>query len=257
MTFPDFSSLPIEELLSLRDRTAVVTGGARGIGAAVVRRLAEAGARVYSADLSPGGRPSADGSVVPVVLDVTDSAATADLVARIAETETALDIWVNAAGVFPRRPLLETPLDEWDRVLSVNLRATFEASRLAAMSMIGTGGGVIVNISSTSATHVNDNAAHYRTSKAGLIALTQSLAVELGGAGVRAVSVCPTLTLTEGVATTLGGAAEALERFGRRLPAGRAAVSDDVARAVLFAVSPLGGYLTGSRIDVDGGELSR
>lgn len=252
-TAPDHAAVPVERLLDLRGQVAVVTGAGRGIGRATAQRLAEAGARVYAADLD---HPAVPDAVEPAELDVRDEHAVSVLVERIVAEAGGLHVWVNAAGVFPRSGVLELPVRQWQEVFQVNVEGTFLGARAAAAHMAAHGGGVIVNIASSVAHRVNGNAAHYRATKAAVLALTQNLAVELGHHGVRAIAVSPGLVLTEGVAD-LGQDPAVLERYGARLPLGRAGVADDVARTVLFAVSPMAGYLTGCELLVDGGELQR
>ncbi|WP_236792062.1 SDR family NAD(P)-dependent oxidoreductase [Amycolatopsis sp. GM8] len=256
---PGHGGLPLAALLDLSGRIAVVTGAASGIGRACAARLAEAGATVYRADIAHRRQPvPPDPRQIPVDLDVTDPGAVSALFARVHDDHGRLDILVNSAGVFPRAGLLDISLREWRRVHAINVEGALLCTQEAARLMAGHRHGVVVNISSTVTDRVNGNAAHYRASKTALLSLTQSLAAELGPQGVRAVAVCPTLTRTEGVAALAsGGEATGLDKFGARLPLGRAAEPDDVARAVLFAVSPMAGFVTGSAIYVDGGELAR
>ncbi len=158
----------------------------------------------------------------------------------------------------PRRSLLDLSDGEWQQLVKLNLDGTFVSTQLAGEAIAASGGGTLVTIASTVAFRVNNNSAHYRAGKAALLALTQNLAIELAPLGVRALAVCPTLTLTEGVRRLQRENPDAgIDRYGARLPLGRAALPDDVARAVLFAVSPLASFMTGSALLVDGGELQR
>jgi NAD(P)-dependent dehydrogenase (short-subunit alcohol dehydrogenase family) len=171
-----------------------------------------------------------------------------------------LDVWVNAAGIYPTAPLLDLSEDDWDLVLDVNLRGTFLGAREAARAMVAAGdGGVIVNISSTAAYRADaPGAAHYVASKFGVRGLTQALAVELGPHGIRVLAVAPTVTATPGLdeqRVSLRDAGFALEELGPELPLGRTAVPDDVARVVLFCASDLSLLMTGSTLLVDAGEL--
>lgn len=260
---PDLTGVSINELIDLDGRLAVVTGGARGIGRAIAARLAEAGAVVVVADVTGagttaaelGGRHTARG----VDLDVTDSSAVAQLVDELVDTHGHLDIWVNNAGIFPSSPLLELSDDEWRRVHSVNLDAAFYCSRAAARAMVAqVRGGVIVNLSSVSGYRGRQGLAHYSSSKHAVRGLTRSLAVELGRYGVRAVGIAPTMVITPGTE-------EAAARAGARLhatdvydalPLGRSGVPDDIARVVLFAVSDLAAFVTGTTLIVDAGQMS-
>ena len=167
---------------------------------------------------------------------------------------------MNAAGIYPTAPLLELSERDWDLVLDVNLRGTFIGAREAGRVMIAGGGGVIVNLSSTAAYRAGaPGAAHYVASKFGVRGLTQALAIELGPHRIRVLAVAPTVTLTPGLdaqRSSLRAAGFALEELGPRLPLGRVAVPDDVARATLFLASDLGAYVNGAQLVVDGGLLS-
>lgn len=243
----------------------MVTGGARGIGLACSARLAEAGATVVIADLDA---QSAEGAAVGVghgavaaVVDVSSAASVRALTETAVAMFGRLDVWVNSAGVFPVSPLLELADDEWGRVLDVNLRGTLFGAREAARAMIASErGGVIVNVASTAAFRADGaGVAHYVASKFGVRGLTQSLAVELGRHRIRVLAVAPTVTLTPGLEaerSALEAAGFALDELGPRLPLGRVAVPDDVARVVLFCASDLSLLMTGSTLLVDAGELA-
>jgi NAD(P)-dependent dehydrogenase (short-subunit alcohol dehydrogenase family) len=266
---PDVSDLPIERLISLDGRSAVVTGGAKGIGAAVCSRLAEAGADVLVGDLDEAAcRATADElaqrfgrKVLAAQVDVADEASVTGLADRAATDIGGVDIWVNNAGIFPPGPLLDLSAEGWDRVLDVNLRGAFLGSREAARRMVTQGrGGVIVNITSTAGFRGSAGMPAYVSSKHGLGGLTKSLAAELGPQGIRALAVAPTLIYTPGIDDLRDEAGpqmqELLEQLETRLPVGRAGVPDDVARAVLFCASDLSLLMTGSTLAVDGGDLA-
>jgi NAD(P)-dependent dehydrogenase (short-subunit alcohol dehydrogenase family) len=243
---PDVSELPVARLVDLNGRVAVVTGAARGIGRACLERLAEAGATVVAADLGE--------------VDVRVEASVRSLVDETLEAHGRLDVWVNAAGIYPTSALAELDAARWDEVLEVNLRGTFLGAREAARAMSLAGrGGVIVNISSTAAYRIDaPGAAHYAASKFGVRGLTRALALELGPLGIRVLEVAPTVTLTEGLEEqrcSLEAAGFELEELGERLPLRRVAVPDDIARVVLFCASDLSLLMTGSTLAVDAGEL--
>lgn len=267
---PDLTGTPLAQLVSLRGRTAVVTGGAAGIGYAVAQRLAEAGAKVLIGDLT-GFEEAADAIAgdygsrcAGVHLDVTDT----ESVQACAETATelfgSLDVWVNNAGVYPTTGVLEMADDDWDRVHDINIRGAFVGSREAARQMVAGGhGGVIVNMASIAAFRAaGAGIVHYTASKHALHGLTKGLAVELGPRGIRVLTVAPTMVETPGIiankeALRAAGNAELFDSFAARMPLRRLGQPDDVARVVLFAVSDLASFMTGSALLVDAGDLAQ
>jgi NAD(P)-dependent dehydrogenase (short-subunit alcohol dehydrogenase family) len=268
---PDHSARALPDLLSLRGRSAVVTGAASGIGAATAARLSEAGASVVVADLDldvanlTATRIGADtgGEVIAVAIDVVDTASLAAAAQLAVDTFGSLDIWVNNAGIYPSTPLLDLTDEGWDAVLDVNLRGSFIGARESAKRMVAAGhGGVIVNIASTAGFQAGGpGVAHYVSSKHAILGLTKSLAVELGPHGIRALAVAPTLIETPGIeagrdAFRAAGLGDMLDTYGQRLALGRVGVADDVARVVLFAASDLATFMTGSTLLVDAGDVA-
>ena len=254
----------LAELTSLQDRVAVVTGAGGGIGAAIAQRLAEAGASVVTADIDgSAARRVADGlgpRAVPGTVDVTSEDSVARLVATVAGQFGRLDAWINNAGVYPRDDLLTMPEARWRHVLDINLHGTFLCSRAAARLMIESGrGGVIVNLASLSAYRApSANMTHYVTSKAGVVGMTRSLAVELGPHGIRVVGVAPAFVPTDMAVALLAkdGVHDPVPSFAGRAPLGRVLDPDDVARVVFFAASGLAAMVSGSTVLVDGAQLS-
>lgn len=253
--------VPLPELLSLAGRTAVVTGAGRGIGAAVARRLAEAGAIVVAADRNRHEAAELTGVAHAMVVDLRDVSASDTVAARALDATGALDIWVNNAGIYPSAPLLDLDDEQWTDVIDLNLTATFRGARSAARVMAQRGsGGVIINIASNAGMAAGPSSAHYVASKHAVVGLTKSLAVDLARYGIRAVGIAPGVTRTEG----LEMAADVLRQSGwgdldsyaaRSTPLGRMAEPDEIARVVLFAASDLASYVTGTTILVDGGQL--
>ena len=269
MAVPDFSDRPLAQLQSLSGRIALVTGAGRGIGRAIALRMAEAGAdvvlagldeaelRIVAAEIS--SRHKRKSWVVATDLVRPDAAG-----ASIADTirqAGRLDILVNNAGIFPAQGALDIQDADWDRVLSVNLRAAFIAGREFARHLEGRKApGVIVNIASVSAIKSAGNAAHYVASKHGMAGLTKSMAEEFGQSGIRVVALAPTLIETPGIVELVGTSPEVaaeVRAYGEGLPLGRTGLPDDVARVAVFAASDLAGFVTGIVIPVDGGDLAR
>jgi len=264
----------ISSLLDLRGRCAVITGGARGIGLAVARRLAEAGASIVIGDINRSLASTAI-STLPTVdsadhfcldLDVRKGTSVTQFAAGIRERGRSVNIWVNAAGIFPTHSFRTMGESEWDEMLDINLRGTFLCGRAAADLMIEAPGrqGVIVNVSSTSGHRGRPGLAHYAASKHGVEGLTKSMALELGAHGIRVVCVAPALTRTDGLEARRRSAdpatvAETLaleQRVAESIPLGRIGEPDDVARVVLFLASDLAGFVSGSSLLVDGGQLA-
>ncbi len=279
MPIDDVSHRTLAELISLTDRTAVVTGGARGIGRAIAARFAEAGAAVVIADVDADGAATAadeivatGGIAIALMCDVTDPESINSLIDQCTADGGRIDIWVNNAGIFPSTPFLELSIEEWERVLRVNLHGAFFGARAAARQMVAQGhGGVIVNLASTSALRGGPpGMSHYSSAKHGLVGLTKSLAIELGPHRIRVLAVAPTRVLTEGIAELYKnrGTADDLEQVASSrvggptgmlpdaIPLGRTAFADDVARVVLFCSSDLAMLMTGSVLPVDAGILA-
>ncbi len=255
----------LAELISLRGRRAVVTGGGRGLGAQIVRRLAEAGADVVAGDLDEAAaRELAEqstrlgGRVIPCRLDVADTPSLA-AAADIAISELGgLEIWVNNAGIFPTTgPALEAEDAFIDRMLEVNVRGTYAGAREAARRMRD--GGVIVNIASTAGFKAGAGISAYVATKHAVVGITKALALELGPLGIRVLAVAPTIIDTPGVREQLAPLAAAgldIEARAAANPLGRMGVPDDVARVVLFCCSDMAAFMTGSTVAVDAGSLA-
>jgi len=261
----------IDGLLDLTGRVAVITGAASGIGAAVTRRLAEAGADVHLLDIDKTAMDalvdqlrSAGVHAEGWTVDLRSEESIEDFFTAFATAGNSPHILVNNAGVAPRRPTLQISAADWDDVLNLNLRGAYLVASRAAQAMIdATFPGVIVNMSSSTAHRADANPLHYRVSKTGLVAMTQSLAVELGRYGIRVVAVAPTLVNTPALQHALEAAGPdafrtlGLETFVKRLPLRRMAEPNDVANGVLFLVSDMASMITGSVLDIDGGQTAK
>jgi NAD(P)-dependent dehydrogenase (short-subunit alcohol dehydrogenase family) len=272
MPIADVSDQPLARLTSLKDRVAVVTGAAKGIGLAVCRRFAEAGAHVVLADID---RPEAEKAAAAlakefdvraeaIVADVTVEADIVALANKAVSVMGHLDIWVNNAGIFPGRSTLDLTADEWDNVQAINLRGTFIGSREAARRMSVAGkGGVIINMASVAGFRGRPGLAAYSSSKHGVIGLTKSLAIEFGPANIRVLGIAPTGVMTPGVSARLMVAAgDEMERIksmeqqmAKGMPLGRLGVADDVARVAVFCASDMSMLMTGATIPVDAGAM--
>lgn len=256
-------------LIDLSGRVAVVTGSGAGMGADIAKRLAEAGATVVVADVDVERAKTVSaviqeggGRAEPVAVDVRDVDAVTSLAQDVAERHGSLGIWVNNAGIYPAAPLFSVTVDEWDRMSEINSRGVFFGSREAARQMIKRGqGGVIVNISSIAAFRAGSpSLVHYAASKAAVVALTKTMAGSLGPHGIRVVGIAPGVIETEGLQAgkrEMDGSGANLANRGAMIPLRRIGQGDDVARAVLFAVSDLASFITGDTISVDGGDLIR
>jgi NAD(P)-dependent dehydrogenase (short-subunit alcohol dehydrogenase family) len=266
---PDLSDRALADLASLQGRSAVVTGGARGLGRAIARRLAEAGASVLIGDLDEAGAAEAAAelgdafgvSVHATHLDVADSRSVVAAADEAVRALGGIDIWVNNAGVYPSRRVLAMTDDDWDHVIGVNLRGTFIGCREAARRMVDAGtGGVIVNLSSRAGLRGSGpGIPHYVASKFGIRGLTAQLALEFAEHGIRVLAVAPTRIRTPGVESAMAGRAttEVDRQRTVDVPLGRMGEPDDVARVVLFCASDLSMFMTGSTLLVDAGELAR
>jgi 2-deoxy-D-gluconate 3-dehydrogenase len=250
------ASTPPRNLLDLSGRVAVVTGGTKGIGEAIVRHLAAAGARVVavsrSAPGSPGG-PGRDGEVTTLAADVAKKAEVDRMVETVVARQGTVDILVNCAGTAKRAPALEQAEADWDYMIDLNLRGTAWACRAVAPVMRRAGRGRIVNITSIGAEFGLVNRAAYCATKGAVTQLTRCLALEWGPHGITVNAVGPGITVTPLVRPFLDANPGKEETMNRKIPLGRLGRPDDMAGAVVFLASDLAAYVTGQTIYVDGG----
>jgi NAD(P)-dependent dehydrogenase (short-subunit alcohol dehydrogenase family) len=259
----------LNELYSLANNVALVTGGGRGIGQSVSFRLAEAGAHVVVADISEATAVDTatairdwGGSAEPLKLDVGDGAAVTAAIDEVATRRGRFDILINNAGIFPMRSFLASDDALWHKTLEINVMGTMRCIRAAAPHMAKSGGGSIVNLASIAGIHPEGDLPHYDTSKGAVIMMTKTLAWELREMRIRVNAVAPGGIQTEGarlsIEPLLGDPKKLMAKsrnFLSRVALKRMGDPDDIARAVLFLASPMADYVTGDILVVDGGYL--
>lgn len=236
-------------------RRALITGAARGIGAAIAHRFASVGAIVALLDAdSEVKRLAAELGGHGYVVDLADPDATAATTSAAIEALGGVDILVNNAGILRITPLLDITVAEWDEVFHVNTRSMLVTTQVAARAMIDAGtGGRIINMASMGGKRAAPHQAHYAASKAAVIALTQATAASLGEHGITANSLCPGYVLTEmGAATRTP---EMVAAWSATSPLGRCADVDDVSAMALFLASDEASYCTGQALNVAGGMI--
>jgi 3-oxoacyl-[acyl-carrier protein] reductase len=239
----------------LEGHVALVTGGARGIGAAIAGRLAAAGATVVCGDVldaSPtvGEIAAAGGTAEALVLDVTNAAAAVAAVEGVHARHGRLDILVNNAGITRDQLLVRMKAEEWRRVLEINLDGVFNVTQPVAKLMMRQRSGRIVNVASVVGLMGNAGQTNYAASKAGLIGFTKSLARELGPRHVTVNAVAPGFIQTAMTDQLTESQREALLRM---VAIPRLGTPEDVAEAVAFLVGPGASYITGVVVNVSGG----
>jgi len=243
---------------TLAGRVALVTGGARGIGLACATGLSRAGAAVVITDrLDREGEVAAraiaagGGKAAFVAADLSRTPEIARIVEEAGRAFGRLDILVNNAGILSEVPSEALTEEQWDRLMSINLKAVFFVSQAVLPWMVRQGGGAIVSLSSLAA-RVGGivTAPDYATSKAGVIGLTRTLARQYGPKGIRVNAVAPGPIMTE---MTRHWSEDVRREFIARIPLRRLGTAEDVASVVVFLAGPESGYITGATIDINGG----
>jgi NAD(P)-dependent dehydrogenase (short-subunit alcohol dehydrogenase family) len=254
-------------LMRFKHKVVVVTGGANGIGKAIVDALLLQGAYVVCVDngvIEPSWRLRS--RLYVLLADIRGRDDCKEAAGYATKLLDGIDILINNAGIQPiesYRPVHEFDEEVWDRVMDVNLKGYFLMAKYCLPHMVQQRRGVIINIASVTAHAASKNISAYAASKAGIISLTRSIALEYAEYGIRAVAVCPGAIDTERLRSTLTAQthgkppAEALERLGAAHPLGRIGTPEEVASLVLYLASDDASFITGSCFDVDGGGLSK
>ena len=258
----------IQDLLNLKDKSAIVTGGAKGIGKAIAYRLAEAGAKVLIADLDEETAQktaqefTAKGwTAESMKADVSSEEDVKKMISVCHDRFGTVDILINNAGIYPPASVALMTQDEFERVMHVNLRSVFLTTKYAAEVMKRQGGGKIINITSIDALHPSMvGLAHYDASKHGVWGFTKNSALELAEHKIWVNAIAPGGITTPGVAAMSQGAsaeqmAAGAQAFKAKIPMHRMGEPDEIGTVALFLASDMSSYITGSQIVVDGGAL--
>ncbi|MEU6207656.1 SDR family NAD(P)-dependent oxidoreductase [Micromonospora musae] len=247
---------------------AYVTGGGRGIGAAIASALSEAGHDVAILDLDETAakeraeRIRASGArAVHRAVDVSSEQSVLDAVQSVAAEVGPAQVLVNCAGVWAGGSVTEISVADWDRTMAVNVRGTFLASRAVLPAMVARGEGCIVNIASMAALKGTRRAGAYNASKAAVVALTKTMALDYASAGVRVNAICPGLVAGTEMDRQLSdfhgsGTPERRAALAAMQPLGRLGTPSDVAQSVLFLIGPQASWVTGTTLVTDGGAMA-
>jgi NAD(P)-dependent dehydrogenase (short-subunit alcohol dehydrogenase family) len=248
--------------MRLKDKVAIVTGSASGIGKAISLAFGREGAVVVGADVNTdGGKQTAKeitkagGEAGFIEVDVAESAQILELVETTVKNHGKLDIMVNNAGIEVFSRLADTEEEMWDRLMSINLRGVFLGTKHAVPKMLQNGGGVIINMASVAGIMGAGGLAAYNASKGGVVLLTKNTAMDYGSRNIRANCICPGFVSTPMVDAVLSlpGADELRERIIGLCPAGRLGKPEEVAHCAVFLASDESSYMNGHALVVDGG----
>ena len=245
--------------MELKDKVALVTGGAQGIGRTISEELTRAGAHVVLGDVNLEGAQetaeainNSDGSASAVKIDVSNATEVREVFDFIIKDKKPVDILVNNAGITRDGLMVRMKESDWDLVLDINLKGSFLCSQQAAKQMMKQKSGAIVNIASIVGVMGNFGQANYSASKAGVIGLTKTLAREVASRGIRVNAIAPGFIDTE---MTRVLDEEVRQKLIEQIPLARLGLPEDVARCVNFLVSDKSSYITGQVINLNGGML--
>jgi len=246
--------------LGLRNKVAVITGGATGIGLASALAFAAEGCRVAICSRSSEKLTAAatefaakGHDLFASVADVSRENELRGFADQVYEKYGKIDVWINNAGISPKARLLDMTGDEWDELMRTNLKAVFLGSQIAAQFMKESGGGVILNASSYASVMPSATSGAYAAAKAAVSSLTRSLAAELAPFGIRAIAYIPGIILTDIIKKRVEQSGQqllaqiSLNRFGK---------TEEVARVLVFLASDAASYITGTSIEITGGKFS-
>jgi len=248
--------------MQLEGRTTIITGAARGIGAELATGMAARGANVVVADVQDTAATvdkinDAGGKAIGAHVDITDNQQLSDLVAATTDAFGGLDVLVNNAGIFADlelKPFMQTSEDEFDKIMTVNVRGMFQACKAVVPAMQANGGS-IVNVSSGTFFYGPPGMLAYVTSKAAVIGMTRSMSRELGAMGIRVNAIAPGFTESDSVLAT-GNFDRAREPSKAERSISRAMLPEDLLGAVSFLSSEDSGFITGQLFNIDGGKVT-
>lgn len=248
-------------MTDLKNRAAVVTGGATGIGAAICRALARDGANIAIWDRNTEAARSIADEVsalgrkaVACTVDVSRKVDIESALRRVRDELGPVSILVNGAAISPEKDFVDITLEDWERVFDINMKGVFMCTQAVVPDMIAAKWGRIINISSSSAQSGAKRMVHYAASKGGVIAFTKALAQELGAFGITVNNVPPSTIYTAGLQAVESRLAGGIEGYvNSTIPVKRVGQPEDVAHAVAFLASEASGYITGLTLSVNGG----
>ena len=249
-------------MIDLTQKTALITGGAQGIGRSIVKRFHQAGSNVIVVDTSHDKlsdlASEVSSNISICVADISSEASLNSELAPILQRHVPVDILVNNAATVTRRAkITDLGLDEWQRTLDVNLTGAFLVSRMIIPSMCANGGGVILNIASQLGHVAIEGATAYCTTKGGMLQFTRALALDHAEDNIRVVALSPGAVQTPRLANIFGSPEAAEEILAPSHPVGRLGQAEELAEAALFLVSDNASFITGTDLVADGGYIAR